>query len=218
MSDNEICIEPEYVLPVVLHLEKDSTLTHQEALELMAYGMMEFLKDSRCSPGGEWYETVQAWSTGNRFRKVVRRARGAKWSNIADSGVIFSKNSAEIAILPPVLLGEESKEVKMLQVAGLNLPRTKENVTAPGVLQVGINKGLWDVMSTGKCMAQVGHAVQLAIINSPSLLERDISIGITVQYESDLESWTGVIRDAGFTEIPPNSVTTAYKWARRATD
>lgn len=209
MSEN---IE-EYVLPVVLRLEKDSLLTHEEALEHMGKAMLGFLLSTEASEGGAWNTQIQAWVQG-RFRKVVRRARGVKWDKVVPLGFLYSNASVEILIVPPVPIGQEPKEVKQLQVTGLDLLRSGNFVSSTdsdSMLVIGLNETILPIMSTGKAMAQVGHAVQLAVLNETSEIDEETLVAFAVNPEVELLKWTGVVRDAGFTEIPPNTVTTAYK-------
>lgn len=65
----------EYVLPLVVRIERDCPPAHTAALEAAARAVLTVLADPR-SVDGEWAAAVAAWQAGP-IRKVVRRARGA---------------------------------------------------------------------------------------------------------------------------------------------
>ncbi|HEV3168863.1 MAG TPA: peptidyl-tRNA hydrolase [Actinocrinis sp.] len=69
---------PQYVLPLVVRLERDAPPTRTDALETAARAVLVLLADDRSRGEGEWAERVEAWQDA-RIRKVVRRARGAEW-------------------------------------------------------------------------------------------------------------------------------------------
>jgi peptidyl-tRNA hydrolase len=69
---------PQYVLPLVLRLERDAPPQRTDALETAARAVLTLLADGRSIGEGEWAEAVEAWQDA-RIRKVVRRARGAEW-------------------------------------------------------------------------------------------------------------------------------------------
>ena len=70
---------PQYVLPLVVRIERDAPPQRTDALETAARAVLTFLADPRVTEAdGEWAALVRAWTDG-RIRKVVRRARGAEW-------------------------------------------------------------------------------------------------------------------------------------------
>lgn len=70
---------PQYVMPLVVRLERDAPPQRTDALETAARAVLTLLSDPRSAePDGEWAEAVLAWQDA-RIRKVVRRARGAEW-------------------------------------------------------------------------------------------------------------------------------------------
>ena len=64
----------ELVLPFVVRIERDAPPTRTDALEAAARGGPAHA-DAPTAP--EWADAVAAWD-GQRIRKVVRRARGAR--------------------------------------------------------------------------------------------------------------------------------------------
>ena len=153
---------PQYALPLVVRVERDSPPARTDALEGAARAVLWFLDDPRVTdPDGEWADAVQAWTDG-RIRKVVRRARGAGWERAsALPGITITQGSAEIRVYPPVPVDEWPPDLARLQVAGTELEDPEPPPAVPeGTPVLWVNPGL--PMTAGKAMAQVGHAAQLA--------------------------------------------------------
>ncbi|MFI6704707.1 aminoacyl-tRNA hydrolase [Streptomyces sp. NPDC050509] len=73
---------PQYVLPLVVRIEKAAPPARTDALETAARAVLTLLSDERAlgegADEGEWARAVRDWQDA-RIRKVVRRARGAEW-------------------------------------------------------------------------------------------------------------------------------------------
>ncbi|MFJ7999762.1 peptidyl-tRNA hydrolase [Streptomyces sp. NPDC096310] len=73
---------PQYVLPLVVRIEKAAPPARTDALETAARAVLTLLADERAlgegAYEGEWARAVRDWQDA-RIRKVVRRARGAEW-------------------------------------------------------------------------------------------------------------------------------------------
>ena len=198
-----------YSLPLVLRVEKTGDLpTHEEALLAVIHGIAELFDKDR-TLGDPIWNNLELWMQG-RIRKVARRARGAAWEKVKDSESVYVKvGNAELCILPPHKLAEVPAVIKSLQVSGLDLPRGATFNNSEAKLLVAVNPDVQ--MTTGKSMAQVGHAAQLAILNSSaSTLEEwkadSFSAGFTPW--GSFSEWTAEVQDAGFTEIAPGTFTT----------
>lgn len=201
------------VLPLVVRIERSAPPERTDALEAAALAVLALLDDPRAHDGGEWAEAVGAWD-GSRFRKVVRRARGAEWRRVLDlPGVTVTSGTAEVRVHPPVPLDGWPKDLSRLQVSGTELADSSVP-GPPGDVVLWLNPGL--TMSAGKAMAQAGHAVQLAWQASGDDARRawrDKGLAVSVR-TADPAAWAAlvasglpVVRDAGFTEIEPGSRT-----------
>jgi len=195
-------------LTLVLHLEKDVAVSHEEALMAAALAVRDYFLDPRVRVGGEWNEATSLWIDG-RIRKLAKRARGTEWNAILElPGINGSFGKAEVRAFPPMVVDEIPKAIKKLQVQGLDLASSSHEPVANPEIIVAVNPDL--TMTTGKLMAQVGHAVQVAIMGAPS--EKINSWLITppsiafVDFNSR-DAWDVEIHDAGFTEIEANSLT-----------
>jgi peptidyl-tRNA hydrolase len=204
----------EYVLTLVLHVEKTERPAQTDALETAARAVLAILADERSTGEGEWAEAMYAWQDA-RIRKVVRRARGIEWRRAeALPGITVAGGTAEVRVFPPVPLGEVPKDLAKLQVTGTDLEDDELPATPLGVPTLWVNPTL--EMSTGKTMAQVGHAAHLAWWALPEAarkawIDDDFQLAVRTaspqQWKDLLRSGLPVVQDAGFTEVEPGSRT-----------
>ncbi|MFG3101261.1 aminoacyl-tRNA hydrolase [Streptomyces sp. NPDC048182] len=208
-------LAPQFVLPLVVRIERAEPPARTDALEAAARAVLVILGDERSSGDGEWARAMRDWQDA-RIRKVVRRARGAEWRRAeALPGITVTTGSAEVRVFPPVPLDGWPKDLARLQVSGTDLddpePPAAPDLAAP-VLWMNPDLG----MSAGKAMAQAGHGAQLAwweLTEPQRAAWRAAGYPLAVR-EADPARWDGltasglpVVRDAGFTEIAPGSCT-----------
>ncbi|MGX1880448.1 aminoacyl-tRNA hydrolase [Streptomyces sp. NPDC055287] len=207
---------PQFVLPLVVHIEKDDPPARTDALETAARAVLVMLCDERSLGDGEWAETMRLWQDA-RIRKVVRRARGAEWRKAsALPGITVTGEAAEVRVFPPVPLDGWPKELAKLQVSGTDLD--DQRPPSPALPEGAV---LWlspDLdMSAGKAMAQAGHGAQLAwweLTEADRTAWQDAGFPLSVRTPEDGQHWRKltasglpIVRDAGFTEIAPGSCT-----------
>ncbi|MFI2345583.1 aminoacyl-tRNA hydrolase [Streptomyces sp. NPDC019443] len=206
---------PQFVLPLVVRIEKAEPPSRTDALETAARAVLDILSDERSAGVGEWAQSMRDWQDA-RIRKVVRRARGAEWRKAgALPGTTVTGGTAEVRVFPPVPLDGWPKELAKLQVSGTDLddpePPAAPDLAAP-VLWLSPDVG----MSAGKAMAQAGHGAQLAwweLSEADRKAWREAGFPLSVR-TADPARWRKltvsglpVVRDAGFTEIAPGSCT-----------
>ncbi|MEU9362146.1 peptidyl-tRNA hydrolase [Streptomyces sp. NPDC048301] len=212
---------PQYVLPLVVHLEKTDPPSRNDALVTAARAVLTMLSDPRAlgdeesGTEGEWARAVRAWQDA-RIRKVVRRARGAEWRKAsALPGITVTGSHAEVRVFPPVPLDGWPKELAKLQVSGTDLD-DPEPVGAPGPAGPVLWMNPAVTMSAGKAMAQAGHGAQLAwweLSETERKAWREAGFPLSVatadaaRWEELSASGLPVVRDAGFTEVAPGSCT-----------
>ncbi|MEX1657806.1 aminoacyl-tRNA hydrolase [Streptomyces pseudovenezuelae] len=206
---------PQFVLPLVVRMEKAAPPARTDALETAARAVLVLLSDERSVGDGEWAEVVRDWQDA-RIRKVVRRARGAEWRRAAAlPGITVTGKAAEVRVFPPVPLDGWPKELAKLQVSGTDLDDPEPPAAADASAPV-----LWlspDLdMSAGKAMAQAGHGAQLAwweLSAEERAAWRDAGFPLAVRtappgrWAELTASGLPLVRDAGFTEIAPGSCT-----------
>lgn len=206
---------PQFVLPLVVRIEKAAPPARTDALETAARAVLVLLGDERATGDGPWARAVRDWQDA-RIRKVVRRARGTEWRRAeALPGITVTGKSTEVRVYPPVPLDGWPKDLARLQVSGTDLDDPEPPAAPDPAAPV-----LWfspDLdMSAGKAMAQAGHGAQLAWwALSDEQRERWRAAGFPLAVRTaDAARWgrltssgLPVVRDAGFTEIAPGSCT-----------
>ncbi|MFE6332380.1 peptidyl-tRNA hydrolase [Streptomyces sp. NPDC057798] len=208
-------LAPQYVLPLVVRIERAAPPARTDALETAARAVLVMLADERAAGDGEWAEAVRDWQDA-RIRKVVRRARGAEWRRAeALPGITVTGGTAEVRVFPPVPLDGWPKDLARLQVSGTDLDDPQDPVAAdPAAPVLWLNPDLG--MSAGKAMAQAGHGAQLAwwgLAEEERTAWRDAGFPLAVRtaprdrWPTLTTSGLPVVRDAGFTEIAPGSCT-----------
>lgn len=206
---------PQFVLPLVVRLERAAPPARTDALETAARAVLVLLSDERSLGDGEWAQAVRDWQDA-RIRKVVRRARGAEWRKAeALPGITVTGKSAEVRVFPPVPLDGWPKELAKLQVSGTELDDPEPPADAdPGVPVLWMSPDVG--MSAGKAMAQAGHGAQLAwweLSEEERAAWRDAGFPLAVRtpgpdrWRELVGSGLPLVRDAGFTEIAPGSCT-----------
>ncbi|MGW0994023.1 peptidyl-tRNA hydrolase [Streptomyces sp. NPDC002523] len=206
---------PQFVLPLVVRIERGAPPARTDALETAARAVLVLLGDERALGDGEWAAAVRNWEDA-RIRKVVRRARGAEWRRAeALPGITVTGKSAEVRVFPPVPLDGWPKDLAKLQVSGTDLDDPEPPVDADRAQPVlWLNPEL--EMSAGKAMAQAGHGAQLAwwaLDDEARTAWREAGFPLAVRSADPAEwrrltdSGLPLVRDAGFTEIAPGSST-----------
>lgn len=189
--------------------EKDILQASSDAL----YGLLSSEDEEVISKVSEW--------TSGRIRKIVKRARGSAWNkldslDIPHFGGVYK--GAEVVVFAPMRISEQPKEIKKLQVTGLNSndDTSMEYKDSESHLLVKVNQNL--NMSTGKVVAQVGHAIQLFLMYGDEVhVEAWANSGLhlkVVRSENLSETATNgiVVHDAGFTEVPSGSLTATAEY------
>jgi peptidyl-tRNA hydrolase len=222
----------EYVLTLVVRVEKKARPSQTDALETAARAVLAILADERSYGEGEWADAMTAWQD-NRIRKITKRARDIEWRRaealpgitVTGTGAGGSADGegegaapalpAEVRVFPPTGVDDVPPELFKLQVSGTDFEDTADlPPVEPGVPVLWLNPAL--EMSSGKAMAQCGHAAQLAWWALPDNARKDwqaTDFALAVR-TATLTHWTAllkttlpVVQDAGFTEIAPGSRT-----------
>lgn len=186
-------------MPVILRIERDPLPGRTALLEAAAQAALAVCVD----PDPEWEEPLRRWVDG-RIRKIARRARGAHWAAVQElPGVTVEIDGAEARALLPGPVDDVPKIVSRLQIGGTDLPPDEPGPADRPVIVLNPDVD----MTLGKAAAQVGHASMiLAAVRgwteAPRFhVRRDRTLW------AELEGAAIEVRDAGFTEVDPGTVT-----------
>ncbi|MGM7648353.1 peptidyl-tRNA hydrolase [Nocardia sp. JW2] len=205
-------------MQMVLHIPKAEPPARSALLTAAAAAAVAVCLDPRSGPGGEWEARYLAWKR-SRIRKVARRARGAQWVAANDvDGVTVDIDGAQARAFVPGPVGAIDPRIRKLQIGGTDLEHDEPGPPDPDLPVLWVNSALR--MSVGKAAAQVGHASMLLAGAMPveaaaAWAEREFRCAVR---DVDPRQWSELValvsagravavRDAGFTEVAPGSMT-----------
>lgn len=219
--------DPSQVLamPIVLHIPKSDPPSRSALLEAAAAATVALCLDPRVGPGpdgepGPWQERFLAWNDA-RIRKVSRRARGSQWRAVQDlDGVTVEVDGAQARAFVPGPVGDLDPRMSRLQIGGTDVepddPAPASASASARVLWVNAALG----MTVGKAAAQVGHASMLlaGALDIEEARAWAVDGYRCAVRDADPVQWTNLlaqvtdgtaiaVRDAGYTEVDPGSVT-----------
>lgn len=210
-------------MQLAVRVEKAAPPAHSAVCEAAAAAVVRLLTDPRAAvPEGEWHPFVHAWES-RRIRKVTRRARGIRWREAQElPGVTVDHAGAQVRAFLPGPVDELPPPLAKLQVAGLDLADDEEPKPPPEPPYAALAFNPDVSMTTGKAAAQAGHAAQLLLRQAPAdQVAAWLAGGVRVHLTRDVP-WrqcvghaTVAVRDAGFTEVPPGTMT-AIGWIEAA--
>jgi hypothetical protein len=206
-------------MQLVARAEKAAPPAHSAVCAATATAVVTLLTDPRAAdPEGEWHVPVHRWET-RQIRKVTRRARGVRWPEVQTlPGVTVNVGGAEVRAFVPGPVDEVPPALARLQVAGLDHPDDEEPKPPPEPPYAAIALNPDVAMTTGKAAAQSGHAAQLLLRQGPPpdvlpWIENGMRVHIPrdIPWKRCVQLATVAVRDAGFTEVPPGTMT-AVAW------
>ncbi|MGU3293809.1 aminoacyl-tRNA hydrolase [Williamsia sp. M5A3_1d] len=214
-------------MPIVLRIEKGDPPPRRDLLIAAARASVLLCLDERVDPAwdadgdigpGPWHDPVASWC-GARIRKIARRARGAHWVAAQEvDGLTVTAGTAQARAIVPGPVGDLDRRIARLQIGGTDVDGDLVSGTTDAEdLVLWVNPHL--DMTVGKLAAQVGHGAMLAaalyLVEECELWWRaGCPLTVAVAPPAD---WSRVlhadgrdtiaVRDAGFTEVEPGSVT-----------
>ncbi|WP_137724338.1 peptidyl-tRNA hydrolase [Prescottella subtropica] len=210
-------------MPIVLHIPKADPPPRSALLAAAASATVALCLDERVGPDddgqpGLWQAPLREWADA-RIRKVSRRARGAAWLAAQDvDGVTVDVDGAQARALVPGPVGALDPRIRKLQIGGTDLDADEPGPVRGGVPVLWVNAALG--MTVGKAAAQVGHASMILAGAMP--VDRTFDWAADgyrcAVRDADGTRWAALcadvaagraiaVRDAGFTEVAPGSMT-----------
>lgn len=203
-------------MPIVVRIEKRDPPGRRATLEAAARAAVLLCLDERSDTDGPWGPAVRAWCDA-RIRKISRRARGAHWEAAQEvDGITVEQGDAAARAIVPGPVGAVDRRIDRLQIGGTDLDGPLDPAAGAAVT-LWVNPGL--DMTLGKLAAQVGHGSMLAVrlfdvADARSWWEAGCPLTVAMP---SADAWadlltrdgtgTVAVRDAGFTEVAPGSVT-----------
>lgn len=204
-------------MQIVLHLPKDPTPARTALLSAAAQAVVATCLDPRAVTDEDWNRGLTAWYD-HLIRKVARRGRNKAWLDAQEvAGVTVTVNGASARAFVPSAVSDVPAPIKKLQISGTDLDKDNEATAplTPGVPLIALNADL--TMTTGKAAAQVGHGSMLLAAGQSEewaaewakaefrLQVRELPAAVLRELAAREDAV--VVRDAGFTEVAPDSAT-----------
>lgn len=205
--------EDPMAMVLVVNNAHDTEVVEQAVLSAAVTACVSLLLDERPAVQA----AVDRWLSG-RIRKIVKRARNKAWDDLSALELAHSfatSGEAQVLAFAPVRVSEQPKALRRLQVSGLDFPKASPASTQFSGLEILLDARL--AMSTGKAVAQVCHAAQLFVMQgSEARVQHWLAANCPTRftYSQDLaaEARDIEVRDAGFTEVAPNTLTVAARY------
>lgn len=198
-------------MQLAINLSKQNPPTRNQVLNDAARAVVAVCLNDQAGRDGYWRARLENWYS-HRIRKVARRARNKAWDDVqALPGVTVGCVRAFL----PSPVSEVPHEVAKLQIKGTELEETQDLPLNPEAPTIYVDAELQ--MTLGKATAQVGHAsmllaaqretawVQAWAEHNFALNVREVPRSEFLRYCADPAAVP--VRDSGFTEVAPGSVT-----------
>lgn len=235
--DREEAAQDIRAMPLILRMERATPPSWHGAVALAAGVAAQICLDPRSEPGGEWHDAVAAYVRGHirKVTRRARGAHWSAAQDLP--GITVEHSGTQVRALVPGPVTELDPRVSRLQVGGTDvppdeLPAAADDGVGDEALRLWLPTGI--PMTVGKAMAQAGHAGMIcaALLGRDGgsgrrrrTAWRDAGFPVTVgrvaaaQWADLAEplrrdqatAWRDhrllAVRDAGFTEVEPGTVT-----------
>lgn len=200
-------------MQIVLHIPKNDPPSRNDTLAAAARAVVAAcLKED----GDEsYYQALHNWYA-HRIRKVARRARNSGWENVQNlMGETVDHNGAQARAFQPSAVGAVDPLIRKLQISGTDLSFEEVGAAESNLPVVYVDRSL--NMSAGKTAAQVGHgsmllAGSMSVERAKQWRDQDYQLSVREIPHDEFTELVDIpgavtIRDAGYTEIAPGTVT-----------
>lgn len=222
-SEDPSSPETVQAMQLAIELPKVDPPSRNQVLVDAARATVAVCLDEQAGLDSSWRHHLVQWYD-HRIRKVARRGRNKAWRDVQ---VLPGVTCGVVRAFVPSAVSEVPHSIAKLQIKGTDLARESaalstvaqlEAVAGQGPVLV-VNDGLR--MSVGKAAAQVGHAsmllaAALSVDEARCWAQRGFALSV-VEVSAELfalclqraadATTTVVVRDAGYTEVAPDSAT-----------
>lgn len=237
LTDRDEAATDVRAMQLVLRMERSDPPVWSSALAAACTAATAVCLDERSAPGGEWHDAVADYVRAHIRKVTRRARATQWNAVQELPGISVDRRGTEVRALVPGPVTDLDKRVAKLQVGGTDVPVDLAAADRPaaarsdngGVLLLQVPEHI--PMTTGKLMAQTGHAgmITAALLagsdgDGKERLRRWWDGGLPVQvarltaaaWSAELavagaaRAWEDgrvAVRDAGFTEIDPGTVT-----------
>lgn len=202
-------------MQIALYMPKGEGPARNDLLVAAARAVVSVCMAPEAASDPAWHARLDQWY-GHFIRKIARRGRNKAWDDVQElPGVTVQFGSAQARAFIPSAVSEVPAAIRKLQIQGTDVENSENHNFDPRVPTIAVDASL--DMTAGKAAAQVGHASMLyaAALNTDQALawaREGFPLNVVEvegeEYRSYVEREGAVIvRDAGFTEVAPDSIT-----------
>lgn len=199
-------------MQLALNMPKSNPPSRIEMLESAARAVVAVCLDDRAGADGAFAEALAEWY-GHRIRKVARRARNKAWHDVqALPGVTVNNQARAFA---PSAVQDVHPLIAKLQIGHTDIAPEEVGTPRSDAPVIYVDNTL--EMTAGKAAAQVGHgsmlyAASLTAEQAWQWAQQDYTLSVRevpreVFNQALSQPDAVVIRDAGYTEVAPDSAT-----------
>lgn len=133
-----------WAMQIAVRYDKVHPARRVDVAEATARAVVAVLDSPQSQPGGPWHEAVSTWSDG-RIRKVVRRARGKRWTEIQElAGVTVTQDGplgwapAQARAFIPAPVRPLPPQLAKTQVEGTHFPHGDQLPPPPAAVTAAV--------------------------------------------------------------------------------
>lgn len=204
-------------MQIALNVPKSDPPARTSLLEASARAVVAVCLDGRAVTDAQWRDGLTDWYD-HLIRKIARRGRNKQWDDVQGlPGVTVDVEGAQARAFVPSPVEDVPRDLGKLQIKGTELEKDPRGSAPadPATALIALNAEL--EMSTGKAAAQVGHGSMLL---AAAMTLEEVHAWAQTGFELQVRELPGekfrelaarddavLVRDAGFTEVAPDSVT-----------